>query len=65
MAKCFFIYVVRPHLYDAERSTVRTEPFLIVHGTLERRDGTINVAAHRFTPLTAPRSLAPEAHNFG
>jgi error-prone DNA polymerase len=57
--------IVRPRLYDAERSTVRTEPFLIVHGTLERRDGTINVAAHRFTTLTAPRSIAPEAHNFG
>jgi error-prone DNA polymerase len=57
--------IVRPDLYEANRALVRGEPFIIVHGTLERRDGTINVAAQRFTPLSVPRELAPAAHNFG
>ncbi len=57
--------IVRPHLYEAERPLVRSEPFVIVHGTLERRDGTINVAARRITALATPQPIAPEAHNFG
>ena len=57
--------IVRPGLYEANRSLVRGEPFIIVHGTLERRDGTINVAARGFTPLAVTRELAPTAHNFG
>jgi error-prone DNA polymerase len=57
--------IVRPDLYEANRSLVRGEPFIIVHGTLERRDGTINVAAKSFTPLAVSRELAPQAHNFG
>lgn len=57
--------IVRPDLYEANRSLVRGEPFIVVHGTLERRDGTINVSAQRFTPLSVTRDLAPTAHNFG
>ncbi|MBI1886383.1 MAG: error-prone DNA polymerase [Chloroflexi bacterium] len=57
--------VVKPGLYERQRSLVRTEPFLLVHGTLERRDGTVNVAAKRFTPLRPNGAVAPEAHNFG
>lgn len=57
--------IVRPDLYEANRSLVRGEPFIIAHGKLERRDGTINVAAQRFTSLSVTRELAPQAHNFG
>jgi error-prone DNA polymerase len=57
--------IVRPNLYEANRALVRGEPFIIVHGTLERRDGTTNVAARSFTSLAAPKTLAPAAHNFG
>ncbi len=57
--------IVRPNLYEAERSLVRAEPFVTVHGTLERRDDTINVAARRITALATPQAIAPEAHNFG
>jgi error-prone DNA polymerase len=56
--------IVRPDLYEANRSLVRGEPFITVHGTLERRDGTTNVAAKAFTVLSAP-AIAPAAHNFG
>jgi error-prone DNA polymerase len=57
--------IVGPNLYEAQRSLVRSAPFVIVHGTLELRDGTTNIAAKHFTELAVPRGLAPEAHNFG
>ncbi|MCI0820647.1 MAG: error-prone DNA polymerase, partial [Chloroflexi bacterium] len=57
--------IVRPHLYEAERSLVRAEPFVVVHGTLERRDGTLNVVARRISALATPQAIAPQAHNFG
>ena len=55
---------MKPDLCERERSLVRTEPFIIVRGELQRRDGTVNVAAESFTPLTAAQSAAPAAHNF-
>jgi error-prone DNA polymerase len=57
--------VVKPDLYQRQRSLVRTEPFVIVRGELQRRDGTVNVLAESFRALQAAASLAPEAHNFG
>jgi error-prone DNA polymerase len=57
--------IVRPDLYEAQRSLVRSAPFVIVHGTLELRDGTTNIAAKHFTELAVPGGLAPDAHNFG
>lgn len=57
--------IVRPDLYERERSLVRTETFVIVKGELQRRDGTVNVITERFTPLRADGAPAPGAHNFG
>lgn len=57
--------IVRPNLYEANRTLVRTEPFIIVRGILERRDGTTNIAAQSFVPLKVSGGLAPAAHNFG
>jgi error-prone DNA polymerase len=57
--------VVKPHLHERQRSLVRTEPFVIVHGELQRRDGLVNIVAEKFTPLTSVPRVAPEAHNFG
>lgn len=57
--------VVRPDLYEANRALVRREPFLIVSGRLERRDGTVNVTAQTFSALKVTEGLAPAAHNFG
>ncbi len=56
--------IVKPDLYEQQRSLVRTEPFVLVRGKLQRRDGTVNVAASSFKPLKV-HDLAPEAHNFG
>ena len=56
--------IVKPDLYEAQRALVRGEPFLIVRGELQRRDGITNLMADSFVPLTAG-GLAPAAHNFG
>ncbi|MEE8385114.1 MAG: OB-fold nucleic acid binding domain-containing protein, partial [Dehalococcoidia bacterium] len=57
--------IVRPDLHERQRSLVRTEPFVVVRGSFQRRDGTANVLATQFTALRAESDLAPEAHNFG
>jgi error-prone DNA polymerase len=57
--------VVKPGLHERQRSLVRTEPFVIVRGELQRRDGTVNVMAESFTPLAIAADAAPAAHNFG
>ncbi len=57
--------VVKPNQYERQRALVRAEAFVIVQGELQRRDGTVNVIADRFTPLRADGPLPPEAHNFG
>jgi len=56
--------IVKPDIYEAQRSLVRGEPFVIVRGELQRRDGITNLMAESFVPLTAG-GLAPAAHNFG
>jgi error-prone DNA polymerase len=58
--------VVKPQVYLRYRALVRAEPFLVVRGQLQRRDGTTNVIAESLRPLRVPREfVAPEAHNFG
>jgi error-prone DNA polymerase len=58
--------VVKPAVYVRYRPFVRAEPFVIVSGHLQRRDGVTNLIAKAFRPLRVPRELvAPEAHNFG
>jgi len=57
--------VVKPGVYQEQRTLVRTEPFVVVRGKLQRRDGVTNLVADRFMPLRGAGSLLPEAHNFG
>jgi len=45
--------VVFPDLYEAERHVIRGEPFLLVEGTLQKRNNTINLVAERVGPLDA------------
>ena len=45
----------------AVRGCVHLEPFLLVHGLLEREDGVTNEIAHQFEPLPTP--LEPEARS--
>src|SRR6185437_7255390 len=53
--------VVRPDLYDAQRSTIRGEPYLCIEGTIQLHSGTLNLIAIKVTPLgqlTADSALA-------
>jgi error-prone DNA polymerase len=57
--------VVRPDLYDAQRSTIRGEPYLCIEGTVQSRSGTLNLLATRATPLNRARAMphAPERNS--
>jgi error-prone DNA polymerase len=57
--------IVKPDLYERERPVVRGEPFVVVKGQLQRRDGITNLMARSFRALNAGGGLAPAAHNFG
>ena len=57
--------IVGPGLYERQRSLVHAEPFVIVRGELQRRDGTVNLMGESFTALRAEGTMAPAAHNFG
>jgi error-prone DNA polymerase len=43
--------VVRPDLYESQRSIIRGEPYLCIEGTVQLHSGTLNVIAIKATPL--------------
>jgi error-prone DNA polymerase len=43
--------VVRPDLYESQRSVIRGEPYLCIEGTVQLRSGTLNLLAVKATPL--------------
>jgi error-prone DNA polymerase len=52
--------IIPPKVYERDRLTVRTEPLVMVEGTLERfasAGGAINLLVSRITPLEAPELL--------
>jgi DNA polymerase III alpha subunit len=56
--------VVRPGLYEAQRSTIRGESYLCIEGTVQLQSGTLNVIAAQATPLshlTAEADVLPRA----
>jgi DNA polymerase III alpha subunit len=44
--------VIRPDLYERQRSLIRGEAYLCIEGTVQLHSGTLNVIAARATPLT-------------
>jgi error-prone DNA polymerase len=52
--------VVPPPVYRRHRLAVRTAPYALVRGLLERRDGVTNVVAAAVEPLSAPAHEAGE-----
>jgi error-prone DNA polymerase len=54
--------IVKPPIYEQDRSTVRTEPFILVRGRLQKDGATINVLASqveslRMAPLVSDEQL--------
>jgi error-prone DNA polymerase len=58
--------IVSPRLHQHQRALVRGEPFVIVEGELQRKEGTVNLLAKRFAKLPVPQQMhRPESHDFG
>jgi error-prone DNA polymerase len=58
--------IVKPWLYEKERILLRSEPFLLVSGLLQLKDGTTNVIAGRVQPLpVGPAFAPPRSHDWG
>ncbi len=55
--------IVRPDLFDAERTTLVSAPYLIVEGLLQNQDGVVSVKAERVRPLVTSLASA-ESHDF-
>jgi error-prone DNA polymerase len=56
--------VIRPDLYEAQRSTIRAEPYLCIEGTVQLHSGSLNIIAVKATPLsqlTAGAEALPRA----
>ncbi|MCX6022739.1 MAG: error-prone DNA polymerase, partial [Chloroflexi bacterium] len=57
--------IVRPDLYAKARVILRSEPFLIMTGKLQRKEGVVNVLAEAVSVVPKPVALvAPMAHSF-
>jgi DNA polymerase III alpha subunit len=53
--------VVHPSLYERQRSVLRTEPFMIVHGIVQRRGPSVSVLARSVERLPRPNNrMAPQ-----
>jgi error-prone DNA polymerase len=55
--------IVRPDLFDTDRTTIVGAPFLFVEGILQNIDGVTSVKAERVEPLPG-HDVAVESHDF-
>lgn len=46
--------ILRPQVYERCRQAARLEPAIMVEGTLQKRDGVVNVLARRLQPVRLP-----------
>jgi error-prone DNA polymerase len=56
--------IIASDLFEKERLKITTEPFLIVEGVLQNRQGTIHVKARSFTRLEMTSLDAAPSHDF-
>lgn len=56
--------VVKPDMHERFRQLVRQEPFLIIGGEWQHKDGVTNLVARSLRALTVD-GVAPASHNFG
>jgi error-prone DNA polymerase len=54
--------IIRPDLFDRERTAVIRQPFLIVDGVLQHQDGVLSVRAERVEGIEGDASI--DAHDF-
>jgi len=64
--------VLKPRVYEKYRYVARREPLIVVEGTLQKKDGVINIVAEHLLPLRQERDRQktvypapePKARNF-
>lgn len=57
--------IVYAECFEEYRLTITTEPFLVVHGTIQQAEGTTHVMAERIEPLRVGETLpAGASHDF-
>lgn len=49
--------IVKPQIYERDRTAVRMEPFLLVRGRLQKDGATLNVIAYEVAPLRGSTSV--------
>jgi error-prone DNA polymerase len=54
--------IIRPDLFDRQRTVVIRQPFLLVEGVLQHQDGVLSVRAERLQGIEGSASV--EAHDF-
>ena len=54
--------IIRPDLYDRERTAVVRQPFLMIEGVLQHQDGVLSVRAERVEGIEGAASI--DAHDF-
>jgi error-prone DNA polymerase len=54
--------IIRPDLYDRDRTVVVRQPFLMVEGVLQHQDGVLSVRAERVEGIHGAASI--DAHDF-
>ena len=57
--------IVSPELFERERLKITSEPFLLVTGIAQKRQGTIHVKARSIERLQTPELKSPGSHDFG
>lgn len=55
--------VARPDVYKRYRQVFRLEPLIVVEGTVQKRDGTLNIIARTLIPLRHFRNAPLEPQN--
>ncbi len=54
--------IIRPDLYDRERTAVVRQPFLMIEGVLQHQDGVLSVRAERIESIQGAAAI--DAHDF-
>lgn len=56
--------IVTPPLFEANRLVITEEPFLVIEGILQHRDGVIHIKADRFERLDTGSPAGSASHDF-
>jgi error-prone DNA polymerase len=56
--------IVAPALFEAERLTITAEPFLVIEGILQSRQGVIHIKARSIQRLDHEGLHLAESHDF-